>query len=200
MKIYFKNIIYQPIKKKKFLTSFKRKKLVYKTIGLRDYLLRTDDFKFYKNKKYKEKNYLTLINILFVFKTLFKTYDQLFTFRQKKVEIDGVLNIKASLNNVIFTYSSLLGDTKYSTSCGQNKDGKKGSRSDYFVILETITNFSLFLSKQNIKNIYIKLNGNGLIRKTLLKGLTKSKLNIHKLYNTTPIPHNGCRLKKYRRI
>ena len=114
--------------------------------------------------------------------------------------INGVLSIKASLNNVILTYTDLLGNPIYWYSCGRIANVKKGSRSNFFIILETIVNFGLFLKSKRVKKISIKFNGFGLVRKTLLKGLRKTKLKVIAIHNITPLPHNGCRLKKFRRL
>lgn len=119
--------------------------------------------------------------------------------KEKNVSIDGILNIHATLNNVIFTYTDLLGKPLYWYSCGCLPNIKKGLRSKYLTIIDAVEFFGKKLHSKKIKNIYIKFKGVGLIRKTLLKGLKNTKVNVKKIYNVTPVPHNGCRPKKYRR-
>jgi small subunit ribosomal protein S11 len=117
-----------------------------------------------------------------------------------KVTIHGILCATSTVNNLILTYTDLLGNPLYWYSCGRIPNIQKGSRSNYFIILETIEKFSLYLESKNIKNIHIKVKGFGLIRKTLLKALKKTNLQVFNFYNVTLLPHNGCRPKKYRRI
>lgn len=123
-------------------------------------------------------------------------------FKQQKniILVDGILNIHSTLNNVIFTYTSLNGKVLYWYSCGSIVNLKKGLRSKYLTILDALVVFSKILLKKNINYIYIKFKGVGLIRKTLLKGLKTTNLKVLKIFNTTPVPHNGCRVKKYKRV
>lgn len=131
------------------------------------------------------------------------------TVKTKKIEYGqlfpqycGWLKITSSLNNLILTFTDLNGNVKYSLSSGQKTNGKKGARSNYFVMLNTITAFCDMISKKekNPKKINVSFKGHNLIEKLFTKGLKKKSIEIGMLYNTTSIPHNGCRLKKYRRI
>jgi small subunit ribosomal protein S11 len=119
--------------------------------------------------------------------------------KTKIVYIKGFLNLTYTLNNTLMVYTDLTGKTLYSYSCGRLPNVKKSNRSNYYNILNAINKFSSFLYKKNIKHIYLKLNGIGLTRKTLIKSIKKSKLKIYKIYNLTSKPHNGCKPKKYRR-
>jgi small subunit ribosomal protein S11 len=122
--------------------------------------------------------------------------------KTKLKDVQGILNISSTFNNVIFTYTDMLGKPLYWYSCGclPNIKKKKGLRSKYLTILEAITTFSNKLKNNNVKTIIIKLNGVGLLRKTLFKGLKSYKFTVYKIYNKTSVPHNGCRPKKYRRL
>jgi small subunit ribosomal protein S11 len=146
---------------------------------------------FFLQKKLKKKN---LKKKIFLYKNLKKKKNYIY------IQIDGILNITTSLNNIILNYSDLFGKPKYWFSCGQIPNIQKGNRSNYFIILEMFKKFSDFLILKSVKNIYIKLKGTSLIKKKLFNGLKTSNLNIIKIFNITPISHNGCKKKKYRRI
>lgn len=164
--------------------------------------------KYYFKFKFKKINKKKLL--LYKFKNGFKNNLKILDKNKKNRRIkifhydesliNGILHIKASLNNVILTYTDLMGKPIYWYSCGRIPNIKKGSRSNYFIILETIKSFGLFLRSKNIIKIVIKFNGFGLIKKTLFKALKQTKLKVVSIHNITPLPHNGCRLKKYRRL
>ena len=112
----------------------------------------------------------------------------------------GYLNIKSTINNLNLNFTDLLGKTKYKTTCGEHVEGKKSARSDYFVTVNTISNFTKALSSKNIKKINLKFNGSRSVIKPFIKGFNKRNLQVNQIHEFSSVPHNGCRLKKFRRI
>lgn len=99
-----------------------------------------------------------------------------------------LIHINASINNTIFTITNSKGDTLF----------WKGSK---HVSIEAIAlQVCLFLNSLNCKKVHIKLNGIGPGRISSIKGLKKGGLRIISIQDVTPIPHNGCRPSKKRRL
>jgi len=181
------------LNKKKQKISKKKKKLL-KIIKLnllkKRYFFFKTKFKYFKKKlkpkiKTKKKEYIFV--------------------RKKKTRllipaVHGILNVSSTLNNVILTYSTLLGKPLYWFSCGRLPNIQKGERSNYFMILDTLKKFIIFLKMKKIKKIYIKFHGLGLIRKTVVRSFKGLRFKIFKLYDLTSKPHNGCKTRKYKRV
>jgi small subunit ribosomal protein S11 len=121
------------------------------------------------------------------------------TINKKYLYIIGFVFVSCTFNNILITVSSVKGKTLlFSTGGLLGLNGSKRSSSFAGQALGlTLGKKLLFLG---IRFLYIKLNGFGNARKPVLKGLVASSLKIIALKDQTVIPHNGCKLKKQRRI
>jgi small subunit ribosomal protein S11 len=120
---------------------------------------------------------------------------------KKKVHVDavGVAHIKASFNNVIVTLTDIYGNTISWSSAGKN--GFKGSRKNTPYAAQTTAEaaakeaYDLGLRKVDV---FVKGPGSG--REAAIRALNTAGLDILSIKDQTPIPHNGCRPPKRRRV
>ena len=121
---------------------------------------------------------------------------------QKKVKrklSKGIIYIKSNFNNTIITLTNLKGDTiawSSAGSCGF-KGARKGTPFAAKVAIESILKQGFSFGIKQIK-VFIKGPGPG--RETIIRTLQKVGLQIILIRDMTPIPHNGCRPPKKRRI
>ena len=119
--------------------------------------------------------------------------------RAKKVVVDGVAHIHASFNNTIITISDRQGNALcWATSGGS---GFRGSRkSTPFaaqVAAERAGNAALEFGMKNL-DVYVKGPGPG--RESAVRALNGVGFKVSSITDVTPIPHNGCRPPKKRRV
>ena len=121
---------------------------------------------------------------------------------QKKIKrklSKGIIYIKSNFNNTLITLTNLKGDTiawSSAGSCGF-KGARKGTPFAAKIAIETILKRCLDFG---IKQIKILINGPGPGRETVIRSLQKAGLQIILIRDITPIPHNGCRPPKKRRV
>jgi small subunit ribosomal protein S11 len=103
------------------------------------------------------------------------------------------------LNNTIITVTDLNGNTKISASAGSI--GFNNSRKSTTYASQTTAEYiAKQCINQGINNVEIILKGIGFGKESSLRGLQLNGLSIRKIEDKTPIAHNGCRLKKKRRL
>lgn len=113
--------------------------------------------------------------------------------------IIGVFHIKSSFNNIIVTITNLKGDTLLWSSSGQM--GFKGvSKGTPFAAQTTTYKLGLEAKNNGMKDIEIVIKGQGSGREIALRTIENLGFNILSIRDVTPIPHNGCRPPKRRRI
>lgn len=111
----------------------------------------------------------------------------------------GVAHISATFNNTIVTISDVSGAVIAWSSAGHN--GFKGSRkSTPYAAQITAENVAKKVAEIGMKTISVKIQGPGTGRDSAVRGLISSGLNVTTIKDITPIPHNGCRPKKKRRV
>lgn len=111
----------------------------------------------------------------------------------------GIIYIKSNFNNTLITLTNLKGDTiawSSAGSCGF-KGARKGTPFAAKIAIESILKRCFDFG---IKYIKIFINGPGPGRETVIRSLQKGGLQIMLIRDMTPIPHNGCRPPKKRRI
>ena len=122
------------------------------------------------------------------------------TYRKKKgrrTVAKGVAHIQATFNNTLITISDLQGQTLCWSSAGAI--GFKGSRkSTPYAAQRTAENVADKAKKLGMKELEIRINGSG--RESAIRGLQAAGLTIRAIEDVTPIPHNGCRPRKKRRV
>lgn len=120
---------------------------------------------------------------------------------KKKVHVDavGVAHIKASFNNVIVTISDIYGNTISWSSAGKN--GFKGSRKNTPYAAQTTSEAAAKEAHDlGLKKVDVFVKGPGAGREAAIRALNQAGLEILSIKDITPIPHNGCRPPKRRRV
>lgn len=117
----------------------------------------------------------------------------------KKNVADGIAHVHASFNNTIITITDRQGNAlSWATAGGQ---GFKGSRkSTPFAAQVAAENAGRVAQDQGIKNLEVRIKGPGPGRESAVRALNALGIKIAILEDVTPIPHNGCRPPKRRRI
>jgi len=128
---------------------------------------------------------------------LAKTYKK----NKKKIQVDanGVAHIKASFNNVIVTLTDLYGNTISWASSG--KMGFKGSKKNTpFAAQITAESAAKEAYDLGLRKIEVLIKGVGSGRDAAVRSLNTTGLEIVSIKDITPLPHNGCRPPKRRRV
>lgn len=117
----------------------------------------------------------------------------------KRVVTDGIAHVHASFNNTIVTITDTNGDTLCYASAGTV--GFKGSRkSTPFAAQRAAETCAERASKFGVKEIEVKVKGPGSGRESAITALQAAGLTIKAIEDVTPLPHNGCRPPKKRRV
>jgi len=117
----------------------------------------------------------------------------------KKRIIRGIAYIKATFNNTIVTITGPNGEAIVSSSSGAVgfKGTKKGTPFAAQLAAENVGRKAL---EVGVKEVDVLVKGPGSGRETAIRALQASGLSILSIKDVTPIPHNGCRPKKRRRV
>ena len=119
--------------------------------------------------------------------------------KKKRVESDGIAFIKASFNNTIITLSDKFGNVISWSSAGEL--GFRGSRkSTPFAATQAATKAAENAMSMGLVSIEVRVKGPGGGREAAIRALRAAGLNVTAILDTTPIPHNGCRPPKKRRV
>lgn len=111
----------------------------------------------------------------------------------------GIAHIKASFNNTVVTITDMNGDVLCSASAGTV--GFKGTRkSTPFAAQRAVEQASHAAKKFGLVEVEVRVKGPGSGRDAAITALQGSGLRIHAIEDVTPLPHNGCRPKKRRRV
>ncbi len=111
----------------------------------------------------------------------------------------GVAHIKATFNNTTITITDTKGDTLCWSSAGTS--GFKGSRkSTPFAGQLAAQQAAEKAMKFGVKEVDVKVKGPGSGRESAITALQAAGLKIKSIEDVTPLPHNGCRPKKRRRV
>ena len=117
----------------------------------------------------------------------------------KKNVVDGVAHIHASFNNTIVTITDRQGNTLAWATAGGS--GFRGSRkSTPFAAQVAAENAGNTVKDMGMKNMEVCVKGPGPGRESAIRALNAQGFNITSITDVTPIPHNGCRPPKRRRV
>ncbi len=117
----------------------------------------------------------------------------------KKSVVDGVAHIHASFNNTIITITDRQGNTLSWATAGAS--GFRGSRkSTPFAAQVAAEKAGAVVREFGMKNIEVLVNGPGPGRESAVRALNSAGFKITNITDVTPIPHNGCRPPKRRRV
>jgi small subunit ribosomal protein S11 len=119
--------------------------------------------------------------------------------RVKKNVVDGIAHIHASFNNTIITITDRQGNTLgWATSGGS---GFRGSRkSTPFAAQVAAERVGNVVKEYGVKNLEVNVKGPGPGRESAVRALNAAGFKIMSIMDVTPIPHNGCRPPKRRRV
>ena len=122
------------------------------------------------------------------------------TKRSKKVvEAEGVAHIKATFNNTIITIADNQGNVIVWASAG--KAGFKGSKkSTPFAATVAAEQVGREAVNMGVKRLDVRVQGPGSGRESAIQALAAVGLQIKSIQDVTPLPHNGCRPPKKRRV
>jgi small subunit ribosomal protein S11 len=120
---------------------------------------------------------------------------------KKRVHVDavGVAHIKATFNNVIVTLTDIYGNTISWSSAGKN--GFKGSRKNTAFAAQVSAEAAAKEARDlGLRKVDVFVKGPGAGREAAIRALHTSGLDVISIKDITPIPHNGCRPPKRRRV
>src|SRR5688572_30361870 len=117
----------------------------------------------------------------------------------KKSILNGVVHIQSTFNNTIITITDVSGNVISWSSAGAR--GFRGSRkSTPFAAQVAAGDAAAKAMEHGLKNVTVLVKGPGAGRESALRALAAAGLKIALIRDVTPIPHNGCRQPKRRRV
>ena len=119
--------------------------------------------------------------------------------KEKKNIQSGIAHIQSTFNNTIITITDMSGNVVSWSSAGVK--GFKGSRkSTPYAAQQAAEDAAKKAMAHGLKNIEVYIKGPGSGREAALRSLQSMGLSIKLIRDVTPIPHNGCRQSKRRRV
>ncbi|TVP55084.1 MAG: 30S ribosomal protein S11 [Gemmatimonadales bacterium] len=118
---------------------------------------------------------------------------------KKTVESDGVAHIKATFNNTLITIADSKGDVVAWASAG--KAGFKGSKKSTPFAATTAGELAgREAYALGVRKVDVRVQGPGSGRESAIQALASAGLQVKSIEDVTPLPHNGCRPPKKRRV
>ncbi len=119
--------------------------------------------------------------------------------KKSVVDANGVAHIKATFNNVVVTLTDIYGNTITWSSAGKN--GFKGSRKNTPYAAQTSAEAAAKEAYDlGLRKVEVLVKGPGSGREAAIRALHTAGLEVSSIKDVTPIPHNGCRPPKKRRV
>jgi len=119
--------------------------------------------------------------------------------KEKKSITEGVAHIQSTFNNTIVTITDLSGNVVAWSSAGLQ--GFKGSRKSTPFAAQMAAEDAVRKAKeQGMRKVQVYIKGPGAGRESALRSLQLAGLTITVIRDVTPVPHNGCRPPKRRRV
>ena len=119
--------------------------------------------------------------------------------KSKKNILNGVVYIQSTFNNTLITFTDVSGNVISWSSAGSR--GFKGSRkSTPFAAQVAAGDAAAKAMEHGLKNVQVLVKGPGAGRESALRAIAAAGLKISLIRDVTPIPHNGCRQAKRRRV
>jgi small subunit ribosomal protein S11 len=119
--------------------------------------------------------------------------------KEKRVVPHGVAHIQATFNNTLITIADPEGNVISWSSAG--RIGFKGSRKGTpFAAQVAAQNAAQIARDSGMRTLDVKVNGPGGGRESAVRALSATGLSIKSIQDVTPVPHNGCRPRKRRRV
>ncbi len=119
--------------------------------------------------------------------------------KEKRIVQNGIAHIQASFNNTLITITDLSGNTLVWASAGSQ--GFKGSRKSTPFAAQRAAEVAAKKAMENgMRQVDVFVKGPGSGRESAIRSLAAAGLKINVIKDVTPIPHNGCRPPKRRRV
>lgn len=119
--------------------------------------------------------------------------------KEKKNIPVGVAHVQATFNNTIITFTDLKGNVVSWASSGQS--GFKGSRKSTPFAAQVAAESAARRAQENgMRSVGILVNGPGSGREAAMRAINNAGFKVNFIRDVTPIPHNGCRPPKRRRV
>ncbi|MBW1674695.1 MAG: 30S ribosomal protein S11 [Deltaproteobacteria bacterium] len=119
--------------------------------------------------------------------------------KEKKIVSTGIVHIQSTFNNTIVTITDINGNVIASSSPGQV--GFKGSRKSTPFAAQLAAQSALKRAMEmGLKTAEVRVKGPGVGREAALRALQMDGFSVTMIRDVTPIPHNGCRPPKRRRV
>ncbi len=119
--------------------------------------------------------------------------------RERKNITNGVVHVNASFNNTVVTVTDEQGNAIAWSTSGHM--GFRGSRkSTPFAAQMAAEDAAKKAMEHGVKNVDVRVRGPGSGRESALRALQAAGLTVTTIRDVTPIPHNGCRPRKRRRV
>lgn len=116
-----------------------------------------------------------------------------------KVDADGRAYIKASFNNLIVTFTNKAGQVISWSSAG--KSGFKGSKKNTpYAAQMSASDASKVAQEAGLRKVEVFVRGPGAGRESAIRTIATSGIEVTLIRDVTPLPHNGCRPPKRRRV
>ncbi|HWO89778.1 MAG TPA: 30S ribosomal protein S11 [Gemmatimonadales bacterium] len=118
---------------------------------------------------------------------------------KKVVESEGIATVLATFNNTIITITDMAGNTISWGTAG--KSGFKGSKkSTPFAATVAAEQAGRDAYNLGVRRVHVRVQGPGAGRESAIQALANAGLIVKSIRDCTPIPHNGCRPPKKRRV
>ena len=119
--------------------------------------------------------------------------------KERKNVPSGFVHIQSSFNNTIITATDSQGNTLAWSSAGACgfKGAKKGTP---FAAQQAASSVAKKVVDHGMRQVEVEVSGPGSGRETAIRALQSAGLRVTVLRDVTPIPHNGCRASKRRRV
>jgi len=119
--------------------------------------------------------------------------------KEKKNIAEGIVHIQATFNNTIVNITDRMGNTIAWSSAG-SLDFRGAKKSTPFAAQVTSENAARKAMDHGLKEVDVYVKGPGSGRESAIRTLQVVGLKINVIKDVTPIPHNGCRPRKRRRV
>ena len=119
--------------------------------------------------------------------------------KEKKNVPYGIVNVQASFNNTIVTITDTTGNTLSWSSAGSL--GVRGSRKGTpFAAQQASLTAATKAKESGMRSVEVRVSGPGAGRESAVRALSTAGIEVKSIRDYTPIPHNGCRPPKRRRV
>ena len=127
------------------------------------------------------------------------TKKKTFKKKEKKIVSTGLVHIQASFNNTIVTFTDLVGNVLAWSSAGSL--GFRGSRKGTpFAAQQASLTAANKAKEHGLRSVEVRVAGPGAGRESAVRALSTVGIEVKAIKDRTPIPHNGCRPPKRRRV